>query len=217
MVANNDYIQQRIELVEKHLKPKGIKDKKVLEAMLTVPRHIFVPEEYRDYAYDDSPLPIGKNQTISQPFIVALMIQELNLEGKEKVLEIGTGSGYAAAVISRIVEQVFTIERHKGLAIQAKECFTELGYYNIKIKIGDGTQGLVKKAPFEAILVSAAAPVIPETLSSQLAPGGIMMIPIGEKKGIQKLVRLTKEGEKDLEIEELDYVRFVPLIGEHGW
>jgi len=216
-MTEQNYREQRGKLVEESLKPRGIKDERVIEAMVTVPRHLFIPDEYQDYAYEDAPLPIGQEQTISQPFIVALMVQELKLKGNEKVLEIGTGSGYAAAVLSRITRQVYTIERHQRLAAQAKARFKELGYHNIKSKTGDGTLGWEKQAPFDAILVSAAAPIIPSTLSQQLAPGGRMVIPVGEKGGIQKLVRLTRENEDELKIEELDYVRFVPLIGEYGW
>jgi len=207
-----DYKKERQWMIAKQLKPRGINDQKVLKAMKTVPRHLFVPEGYRDYAYDDGPIPIDKEQTISQPYIVALMAQELKLDEGKKVLEIGTGSGYAAAVLSHIAGQVFTVERHPELAEKARQCFAKLDYDNISCRTADGTEGWKEKGPFDGIMVSAAAPVIPEALIEQLAMGGRIIIPIGDWGGIQKLLRATRKTENRLESEELDYVRFVPLI-----
>ncbi|MFW5992218.1 MAG: protein-L-isoaspartate(D-aspartate) O-methyltransferase, partial [Halanaerobiaceae bacterium] len=172
----------------------------------------------KKYAYDDRPLPIEEGQTISQPYIVASMIQLLGPEAEDRVLEIGTGSGYAAAVLSRIVKRVYTIERHKLLASKAENIYKKLGYDNIEVKIGDGTEGWREKAPFSSILVSAAAPEIPDKLSEQLKTGGgKMIIPVGKKHGLQKLIRLTRKEKDEFEIENLEYVRFVPLIGKYGW
>lgn len=204
-------------MVKKQLKRRGINDKKVLEAMSEVPRHIFVTEKYLDYAYEDSALPINAGQTISQPYIVAKMIQDLRPERDASVLEIGTGSGYAAAVLSRVCEKVYTIERHEMLAEQAISRYDQLGYDNIEVKIGDGTLGWKEKAPFDRILVSAGAPVVPEELSSQLSTDGIMIIPVGKNKRFQQLYRISKLSENKIKTEELEAVRFVPLIGEEGW
>lgn len=207
----------RKKMVEEQLKPRGINNKRILNAMRKVPRHIFVPEKYIEYAYDDKPLPIDKGQTISQPYIVASMIQALNPDKEDKVLEIGTGSGYAAGVLSRIVKKVYTIERIKILARQAETHYKKLGYDNIIIKVGDGTKGWEEKAPFDRILVSAAAPAIPGKLSQQLVTDGEMIIPVGKKHGLQKLVKIIKKSKDKIETEELEFVRFVPLIGKDGW
>ncbi|MFP4016893.1 MAG: protein-L-isoaspartate(D-aspartate) O-methyltransferase [Halanaerobiales bacterium] len=212
-----NYKELREKMVEKQLKRRGINNEKVLKAMSEVPRHIFVAEKYLDYAYEDSPLPIDAEQTISQPYIVARMIQDLQVEKGDKVLEIGTGSGYAAAVLSRICKRVYTIERQEVLAEQAISRYEELGYDNIEVRISDGTRGWKERAPFDRILVSAGAPVVPKKLTSQLNNGGIMIIPVGENKRLQKLFRIRKISETEIETEELEAVRFVPLIGEEGW
>ncbi|MFP4661976.1 MAG: protein-L-isoaspartate(D-aspartate) O-methyltransferase [Halanaerobiales bacterium] len=212
-----NYKKSREKMVKKQLKRRGINDKKVLEAMSEVPRHIFVTEKYLDYAYEDSALPINAGQTISQPYIVAKMIQDLRPERDASVLEIGTGSGYAAAVLSRVCEKVYTIERHEMLAEQAISRYDQLGYDNIEVKIADGTLGWKEKAPFDRILVSAGAPVVPEELSSQLSTDGIMIIPVGKNKRFQQLYRISKLSENKIKTEELEAVRFVPLIGEEGW
>ncbi len=213
----NDYTGYLKIMVEEQLKSRGIDNKNVLEAMLEVPRHKFVPSKYLDYAYQDSAVPIDEGQTISQPYIVAKMIQALKPENNDKILEVGTGSGYATAVLSRISRQLYTIERHKLLAAQAQARYKELGYENIEIKIADGTKGWQDKAPFDKILVSAGAPAIPEPLTNQLKLGGLLIIPVGKEKKLQKLIRLFKTSENNYKIEELESVRFVPLVGEKGW
>ncbi len=213
----NDFEDYLKIMVEEQLIPRGIDNKNVLKAMLKVPRHIFVPLKYLDYAYQDRPLPIDEGQTISQPYIVAKMIQALKPENGDRVLEVGTGSGYAAAVLSIISRQVYTIERHELLAEQALDRYDKLDYDNIKVKIDDGTNGWQEKAPFDKILVSAGAPAIPEPLTNQLKVDGVMIIPVGKDKKIQKLIRLTKTSENNYKIEQLESVRFVPLVGEKGW
>ena len=213
----NDYTGYLKIMVEEQLKTRGIDNKNVLKAMLEVPRHKFVLSKYMDYAYQDSAVPIDEGQTISQPYIVAKMIQALKPENNDKILEVGTGSGYATAVLSRISRQLYTIERHKLLASQAQARYKELGYENIEIKIADGTKGWQDKAPFDKILVSAGAPAIPEPLTNQLKLGGILIIPVGKEKKLQKLIRLFKTSENNYKIEELESVRFVPLVGEKGW
>ena len=208
-----DFKKKREKMVFKHLKKRGIIDKKVLESFLEVPREKFVPEKYEKYAYDDRPLPISEDQTISQPYIVAEMIQALNLSADDKVLEIGTGSGYAAAILSRIVDKVFGIERHESLVDGSLEKLEELGYDNIFIKVGDGSKGWPEKSPYDGIMVSAAARQIPEPLLSQISEGRRLVLPIGNRL-VQKLVCFEnkKEGIKE---KDLGRVRFVPLITEN--
>lgn len=202
-------------MVQKQLKRRGIKDEKVLEAFREVPRHEFVPEDKRDRAYEDRPLPIGYGQTISQPYIVAEMIAALELESGDKVLEVGTGSGYAAAVLSRIVEHVYGLERIIELAEKGQKLCAGLGYDNVTIEPGDGTTGWPENAPFDGILVSAAAPEIPEPLVKQLKNGGRLVIPAGSKYS-QKLLLIQKKDEDTVK-KQLGRVRFVSLIGEKGW
>ncbi|MFW5972284.1 MAG: protein-L-isoaspartate(D-aspartate) O-methyltransferase [Bacillota bacterium] len=216
-MTNKNYEKIRKIMVEEQIEKRGLKNEKVLSAMMKVPRHKFVPYRYQVQAYQDSAIPIDENQTISQPYIVAKMIENLEPENNHKVLEIGTGSGYAAAVLSEICSEVYTIERHQLLAKQAQLRFESLNYDNIEIKIDDGTKGWEEKAPFDRILVSAGAPSVPKKLTDQLEIGGIMVIPVGESKRLQKLIKLTKYDENDLKIEELEHVRFVPLIGNEGW
>lgn len=211
----------RKRMVEEQLAARGIRDPLVLRAMKEVPREKFVPFEYSQSAYADSPLPIGENQTISQPYVVALMIEMLALSPHDRVLEIGTGSGYAAAVLSRIAAEVYTVERHENLARSALERFEQLGYENIHIRVGDGTFGWPEKAPYEAIIFAAGAPQIPEPLLTQLAIGGCLVGPVGQKRDFQQLVRVQRKREDEYQQEQISEhvgkVRFVPLVGEEGW
>ncbi len=202
-------------MIQHHLVGRGISDQRVLQAMAHVPRHLFVPPKLRKYAYADRALPIGDGQTISQPFIVAYMLECLHLHGTERVLDVGTGSGYAAAVLSQLVAHVYTIERSAVLVQRARERLQQLGYSNIIVLEGDGTEGLPDYAPFDAIAVAAASPWIPRPLLHQLAEGGRLVIPVGSYEE-QLLIRATcRKGE--VQTEQLGKVRFVPLIGEHGW
>ncbi len=213
--GSSDFKKQRKKMVEKQLKRRGIADQAVLDAFLEVPRHSFVPDDMKKYAYQDRPLPIGEGQTISQPYIVALMLEALELKAEDSVLEIGTGCGYVCALLSRIVEQVYGIERLEKLAEKTRENCQELRFDNIEVKAGDGTKGWPEKAPFAGIIVSAAAPDIPDSLVEQLNEGGIMVIPTGEKH-VQRLEKIeNRDGE--LHRENLSMVRFVSLIGEEGW
>ncbi len=196
---------------------RGIKDKRVLEAMETVPREAFVGHHQADFAYDDNPLRIEEGQTISQPYIVALMTEAMKLEPEDTVLEIGSGSGYAAAVLSRIVKQVYTVERHQVLAKLARERLAKLGYDNVTVLCGDGTLGWPEHAPFNAIVVTAGAPSVPQSLVRQLAIGGRLVIPAGASLHQQKLLRITRVSDDETETEDLGGVRFVPLIGDEGW
>jgi len=199
------------------LKRRGIRDEAVLKAMEIVPREQFVGVDLAEFAYDDTPLPIEEGQTISQPYIVALMTEALQLGPGESVLEVGTGSGYAAAILSRVAKEVYTIERHRSLAHQAQIRLRKLGYQNVKVLCGDGTLGWPEHAPYDAIVVTAGGPEAPRSLIEQLAIGGRMVIPAGPSLAEQKLLRLTRISEETVEIEELGAVRFVPLIGEEGW
>ena len=209
---NDDlFMNSRIRLLMK-LRNLGITDTKIIAAIEGVPREKFVPRMFRDKAYADDALPIESGQTISQPSVVACMTAALELEGRERVLEIGTGSGYQAAVLSKLVRRVYSIERYKSLLDIANERFAELGITNITAMIGDGTKGWAETAPFDRIIVTAAAEEIPDLLLKQLAIGGIMIIPIGNLTGEQNLVKITKTSESDCEQEELLKVRFVPLI-----
>ena len=209
--------QRRERMVKRQLEARGITDPLVLAAMRKVPRHLFVAEHLVGQAYDDRPLPIGSRQTISQPFVVALMTQALGLKGGERVLEIGSGSGYAAAVLAEIATEVYSIERIEDLATSAEKRLAELGYENVNVKCGDGTLGWPEAAPFDGIVVTAGGPRAPEALMEQLALGGHLVIPIEEKWGAQALTRITREGEDVYETEDLGGVAFVPLIGEQGW
>jgi len=208
---------QREKMVLKQLLARGIRDESLLDAMRTVPREVFVPDHLREAAYGDFALPIGEGQTISQPYIVALMIEALNLSKQDRVLEIGTGSGYGAAILSRIASQVFTIERRKNLARSAKEKFKDLGYENIHVRHGDGTKGWEEYAPYDAIIVTAGGPQIPDSLFQQLKVGGRLVIPQGSQLTHQELVRIKKISGKEYKREKISDVRFVPLIGEKGW
>lgn len=196
---------------------RGIKDAAVLRAIREVPREEFVPPELAAHAYADHPLPIEEEQTISQPYIVAYMTEALELSPTDRVLEIGTGSGYAAAVLSRIVKTVYSVERLVRLADKARARLTALGYSNIVVHAGDGTLGWPEHAPYDAIVVTAGAPKLPEALLQQLALGGRLVIPIGPTSYLQMLIRVRRDGENDYHSEELCPVRFVPLIGAAGW
>lgn len=204
-------------MIREHLRGRGIHDQAVIEAMREVPREAFIDEGLAGLAYEDHPLSIADGQTISQPYIVAYMTEALELSGTDRVLEIGTGSGYAAAVLSRIVTTVYSVERLGGLAQSARERLKRLGYTNIIIHEGDGTLGWAEHAPYDAIVVTAGAPHVPQPLLDQLAPGGRLVIPVGTYYDVQMLVRVRRVGERDYRTEELCAVRFVPLIGTAGW
>lgn len=197
------------------LAAKGITDSRVLEAMRSVPRHEFVSEALRSSAYSDSALPIGEGQTISQPYMVALMTQLLGLKGHERVLEIGTGSGYQAAILSRLCQKVYSVERVKTLALKARETLDRIGCRNVAIKVYDGTYGWKDQAPFDAIMVTAGAPEIPQPLVEQLMEGGGMVIPVGERSG-QQLLKIVKNP-AGVAVEKSIPCLFVPLIGAKGW
>ncbi|MBS4026176.1 MAG: protein-L-isoaspartate(D-aspartate) O-methyltransferase [Clostridia bacterium] len=205
----------RRRMVEDQLIARGIIDQKVLRGMQTVPRHLFIPDHLRIFAYEDRPLPIAEGQTISQPYIVAMMAQALELKSPARVLEIGTGSGYGAAILSFIADSVYTVERHQALADEAGKRLADLHYDNIKIKIGDGSKGWEEEAPFDGIVVTAAAPDIPRTLLAQLTSGGNLVIPVGERKW-QELLRIRKNPDDSCTTENLGAVRFVPLLGKEG-
>jgi len=213
----NDKQSIRKTMVRKQIAARGVNDPLVLKAMETVRREAFVPDRYAHLAYDDQPLPIGAGQTISQPFIVAFMIEALALKGDEKVLEIGAGSGYAAAVLGEIAREVYAIERIGELAEGAISALADQGCANVHVLHGDGTLGWEGQAPFDAILVSAGAPDVPASLKSQLAIGGRFVVPVGRSHSVQKLIRITRLEEDRFEEELLTDVRFVPLIGEEGW
>jgi len=202
-------------MVEEQILSRGIRDSRVIEAMKKVPRHLFVEEALQSQGYSDHPLPIGEKQTISQPYMVALMTEALQLTGKEKVLEIGAGSGYQTAILAELGEKVFSIERIRSLAIRARKLLYELGYFNFEIKIFDGTYGWVEEGPFDAIIVTAGAPDIPQPLIDQLTIGGRLVIPVGDAF-VQDLIRVTKTGE-GIKREDLGGCRFVKLIGRYGW
>lgn len=205
----------RREMVDAQLRARGIRDPRVLDAMLRVPRQEFVDAPYRSEAYDDHPLPIGEEQTISQPFIIAISLQALELDGTESVLEIGTGSGYQTALLSLLAREVYSVERHPTLAENAAITLTRLGLGNVTIEVGDGSRGWPEHAPYGAILVAAAAPKLPESLVQQLAEGGRMVIPVGPPHS-QVLQRVRKNQGKAL-IEPMEGCRFVPLIGAEGY
>jgi len=212
-----DLAEARAHMVRSHLAARGVRDAAVLEAMRTVPREAFLPPELEEFAYSDAPLPIERGQTISQPYIVALMAAAARLRPADRVLEVGTGSGYAAAVLGRIAHEVYTIERHEELATMAAERLTRLGFGNVWVLHGDGTLGWPEHAPYDAIVVAAGGPKVPEALLEQLAPGGRLVIPVGEGRGLQQLLRVTRGIDGRFRREELADVRFVPLIGAEGW
>lgn len=210
-----NYRLAREDMVRSQLIPRGISDTRVLEAMREVPREKFVPDQMKLYAYEDSPLAIGNGQTISQPYIVALMTEALDLTDKDKVLEIGTGSGYQAAVLSRLCKAVYTVERIAPLSESAGKVLKELGYANVYLKVYDGTLGWSENAPYDAIMVTAGAPMIPDPLIAQLKEGGHLVVPVGDRVS-QELIKVVRKGESYYQ-EDLGGVRFVNLIGEFGW
>ena len=211
------FLSLRKEMVERDIAARGVRDELVLDAMRKVPREQFLPDNLREFAYEDSPLPIAGEQTISQPYIVAFMAEALMLKGGEKVLEIGAGSGYAAAVLSEIAANVYTVERLGPLAEKAAETLAELGYDNVHVLHGDGTRGWPDHAPYDAIVVAAGGPVVPESLKEQLKIGGRLVIPLGSDQRSQELVRVTRTSANEYRSEDIADVRFVPLIGEEGW
>ena len=207
--------QRRVEMVERQIAARGVRDPRVLEAMREVPRHLFVPEGLGSSAYEDRALPIADAQTISQPYIVAIMTELLAAGPEHRVLEIGTGSGYQTAILSRLAGHVFSIERHPGLASAARGLLTTLGITNVDVQVGDGTEGWPAGAPFDRILVTAGAPSIPDSLREQLADGGRLVIPVGPS-GFQHLMIVDRAGTSYAE-QQHDACVFVPLIGRHGW
>jgi protein-L-isoaspartate(D-aspartate) O-methyltransferase len=212
------YKKQRARMVETQIRARSISDARVLKVMETTPRHLFVDEGLIDQAYSDNPLPIGEKQTISQPYIVALMTQALDLKGRERVLEIGTGSGYQTAILAQLADRVFSIERVAALATRARKILDKLNCYNVAIRVGDGSYGWKEEAPFDAIITTAAAPQVPQYLVEQLAPGGRLVVPVGNRD-VQTLYKLTRsvENQAEMKKEDLGGCRFVSLIGESGW
>jgi protein-L-isoaspartate(D-aspartate) O-methyltransferase len=212
-----DYSELRELMVTNQIAARGVRSAKVLDAMRKVPREQFLPEGLKEFAYEDSPLPIEAGQTISQPYIVAFMVEGLVLQGGEKVLEIGTGSGYAAAVLAEIAGEVYTIERIEELAKSATAALATAGYDNVHVLHADGTLGWPEHAPFDGIVVTAGGPEVPESLKQQLKTGGRMVIPVGRDRAFQELQRVTRTSETEFETEYLAAVRFVPLVGAEGW
>ena len=212
-----DYENLRKRMVSRQIAGRGVKSVLVLDAMRKVPRERFMPKGQGVFAYDDTPLPIGEGQTISQPYVVAYMTESLGLVGGEKVLEVGTGSGYQAAVLAEIAAEVFTIERIGGLAKMAAANLDELGYQNVEVRHGDGTLGWPEQAPFDGIIVTAGGPEVPATLQQQLKTGGRLVMPVGGTRSYQEVVRVTRIDEADFQTETLLPVRFVPLVGAEGW
>src|SRR3984957_18172062 len=206
---------ERREMIDAQIRKRGVSSARVLEAMAAVPRHEFVPAQFRNEAYADKPLPIGEGQTISQPFMVAAMTEALELSGSERVLEIGTGSGYQAAVLSLLVSQVITVESHTSLALAAQERLTNLGYANVHVHNGDGSAGFLDAAPYDAILVTAGAPEIPRIFASQLREGGRIVIPVGDRENQELMQARLQNGE--LKSRALFHCKFVLLLGRHGW
>jgi protein-L-isoaspartate(D-aspartate) O-methyltransferase len=209
------FAAQREQMVKDQLVDRGIGDRRVIEVMREVPRHHFVPQAERDRAYEDRPLPIPNEQTISQPYIVAYMLQALALQGVERVLDIGTGSGYQAALLGELAREVHTVERHTELAASASRKLADLGYTNVHVHHGDGSNGWPPAAPYDAIIVAAGAPLVPQPLLDQLSGQGRLVIPVGESG--RQVLQLWKPGGSGYDYEELVPVAFVPLVGEHGW
>jgi protein-L-isoaspartate(D-aspartate) O-methyltransferase len=210
-----DFKKERLAMVEDQLRRRGIHDQRVLEAMAKIPRHSFVSPEYQAAAYEDRPLPIGEGQTISQPYMVAVMTQSLELTGGERVLEIGTGSGYQTATLAELAKTIFTVERIQVLIQRAQKVLQNLGYENIFFLHGDGTKGWPENSPFEGIIVTAGAPEVPQMLTSQLADGGRLVIPVGPRY-TQTLYKVTRKGNRFME-EDITGCVFVPLLGDFGW
>jgi protein-L-isoaspartate(D-aspartate) O-methyltransferase len=215
-LIHNDFALNRRFMVETQIKPRGIQNKRVLAIMLEMPRHLFVEEKYFVSAYADHPLPIGEGQTISQPYIVALMTEKLDLTGTERVLEVGTGSGYQTAILAKLAKEVYTVERFGSLSINAKAVHSKLGFKNIYFKIGDGSLGWAEFAPFDRIIITAAAPDLPVKLFDQLGKSGSMLVPIGARFS-QVLTRITRDTLGHMLQEDICGCVFVPLIGDNGW
>src|SRR5208282_236884 len=212
-----DLTNERLRMVRDQIAARGVRNPAVLDAMRRVPREAFLPDEFAEFAYQDTPLPIEGGQTISQPYIVALMIESVEPRASDRALEIGTGSGYAAAVLSQVVDEVYTIERHEQLARLAAKRLASLGYTNVKVRHGDGTLGWPEHAPYDVILVTAGGLQVPMPLLEQLAIGGRLIIPVGETARLQHPVRVTRTSRDKFHDEDLGEVRFVPLIGAEGW
>ena len=211
--GDDPYLAKRRTMVEQDIKGRGVNDRKVLDVMLKIPRHLFVDDSMRNMAYEDHPLPIGEGQTISQPYVVALMTEALRLKPADRVLEIGTGSGYQAAVLAEIVKEVYTIEIRKSLAEKASDRLRSLGYKNVKVKYADGYFGWEEHAPFDAIIITASANHIPPPLIKQLRDGGSLIVPLGSTVYFQILTLVTRKG-ADLDVEQMAPVAFVPMTGE---
>lgn len=212
----DEFTAQRLRMVDEQIKDRGLTDPALLRAMRQVPREHFVPVRYLKYSYRDCPVPIPAKQTISQPYVVGLMISLLELKPEDRVLEIGTGSGYAAAVMSRMVQVVYTVERHERLVAYARERLADLGYDNVHVHHGDGTLGWAEHAPYDAIVVAAGGPHVPPSLKQQLAVNGRFVMPVGRRGG-QRLIRIRRLSEEKFKQEKISPVRFVPLVGEEGW
>ena len=211
-----EFLAKRERMVEHQIAARGVSAPRVLDAMRAVPRHLFVPEDVRHAAYDDRPLPIAEGQTISQPYMVAVMTQALDPASHHRVLEIGTGSGYQTAILARLAGEVHSIERYPVLAALARQALDAVGAANVVIHVGDGTEGLAAQAPFDRILVTAGAPSVPDSLQRQIAPGGRLVIPVGPS-GFQRLTTIDRRSDDTFEQEESDPCVFVPLIGRFGW
>jgi protein-L-isoaspartate(D-aspartate) O-methyltransferase len=215
MTVEDQYRDERLRMVERQIAARGIQDPRVLDAMRAIPRHIFVPPTYRSVAYGDHPLPIGEGQTISQPYIVAMMTELLEPHAEDRILEIGAGSGYQAAILGKLVRRVVTIERIPEVAEGARRHLEELGIHNVVLIVGDGTLGHPAEAPYDAVIITASTPEVPQPLIEQLAEGGRLVAPVGGRE-YQELIRIVKRKGR-LETESYGGVVFVPLIGEHGW
>lgn len=217
MAATREAISERDRMVAWQIAARGVDEPLVLDAMRAVPREDFVPADLAGYAYEDGPLPIGHGQTISQPYIVAVMTAAARVRPGDRVLEIGTGSGYGAAVLSKIAGEVYTVERIQGLADSARDRLAALGYGNVHVRCGDGTLGWAEHAPYDAIIVTAGGPTVPRALLDQLKPGGRLVMPLGSEPRGQRLIRRTRTGPETYTQDDLEWVAFVPLIGEQGW
>lgn len=210
-----DYAALRKKMVDEQLLPRGIKDQRVIKAFYKVERHRFIPEDSRDSAYEDFPVPIGEGQTISQPYIVALMTEYLGLKGDEKVLEIGTGSGYQTAILAELAKEVYSVERFETLAKNSERLLKELGYANFKIKVGDGSLGWPEEAPFDRVIITAASPCLPQPLVEQLKDNGRMVLPLGES--FSQALTMVEKQKNGFKSTQICGCVFVPLVGEYGW